>query len=52
MADLKHDEKISQSKRLVFSKCGKAEEVLGIEVLEPKKPALGEVLVRIEAVMA
>ena len=49
MADLNYDEKILQAKRLFFSKCGKAEEALGIEAFEPKKPALGEVLVRIEA---
>jgi NADPH:quinone reductase-like Zn-dependent oxidoreductase len=49
MTGVKHERINSQARRLFFSTCGKAEEVLGVEVFEPRKPAAGEVLVRIEA---
>ena len=49
MASVKHDGNDLRARRLFFAKCGKPEEVLGVEEFEPREPAAGEVLVRIEA---
>ena len=49
MVGVKHDEKNPQARRLFFATCGKVQEVLDVEAFEPRKPAAGEVLVRIDA---
>ncbi len=49
MAGVKHDGNDLRARRLFFANCGKPEEVLGVEEFEPREPAVGEVLVRIEA---
>ena len=49
MVGVKHDGNDLQARRLFFAKCGKPDEVLGVEEFEPREPVAGEVLVRIEA---
>ena len=49
MAGVKHDGNDLQARRLFFAKCGKPDEVLGVEEFELRETAAGEVLVRIAA---
>jgi NADPH:quinone reductase-like Zn-dependent oxidoreductase len=49
MVGVKHDGNDLRARRLFFAKCGKPDEVLGVEEFELRETAAGEVLVRIEA---
>lgn len=49
MAGVKYDGNDLRARRLFFAKCGKPDEVLGVEEFELRETAAGEVLVRIEA---